>query len=131
MHGCPHCKQSRLEHKISSILIDNKIDYIYQCNKKTLNWIGEQTLDFYLPKYKVAVAIECQGGGHFLPIKQFGGEEAFKKRIELDTKKRKLCEQNNVKLIYYTNIKKYVDNKKILDLDNIIKTIKEYAKIED
>ena len=32
------------------------------------------------------------------------GEEKFKYRIENDNRKRKLCEENGVKLLYYSNL---------------------------
>ena len=36
-------------------------------------------------------------------VKHFGGEKQFKKRQQLELKKKKLCKENNIKLIYYTN----------------------------
>ena len=59
-------------------------------------------LDFYLLENNIA--IECQGIQHFEPIDIFGGEEKFKYRIENDNRKRKLCEENGVKLLYYSNL---------------------------
>ena len=129
LHGCPHCKQSRLEHEITTLLARHNIQFMPQCNKKTFQWLNGQSLDFYLPQYNIA--IECQGGGHFFPIRQFGGEEAFKKRIKMDELKQKLCFENNIKLLYYTNIRKYIDNITIFDKDNIIKIIQEHGKAEN
>ena len=129
LHGCPHCKQSRLEHKMETILINNDIEYIYQCNRKYFKWLGCQSLDFYLPKYNIA--IECQGGGHFLPIQQFGGDAALKKQIELDERKKLLCEKNNVKIMYCTNLRKYIDNETIFDVDNIIDSIRKLYVLAD
>lgn len=97
-HGCPYCQNSILEEKVAKELGNNNIEYVWHCGKKHLKWLGKQHLDFYLPKYNLA--IECQGIQHFEPIEFFGGEEKFKYRSELDEKKKELCKQNNINLIY-------------------------------
>ena len=60
-------------------------------------WLGRQSLDLYIPSLKTA--IEYQGIQHYYPIEFFGGEEALAQRQELDRQKRKLCGENNVRLI--------------------------------
>jgi hypothetical protein len=112
-HGCPYCNESHLENNVKNALEKNDIEYIYQCNKRTFKWLGGQSLDFYLPKYNIA--IECQGEQHYNPIKYFGGEKGFKYRKKLDEKKKELCEQNKIKLIYFD----YKEND-INELVNII-----------
>ncbi len=97
--GCPYCNESHLESDVKKMLEKNHIEYIYQCNKKMFNWLGRQTLDFYLPKYNIA--IECQGIQHFKPIKYFGGEKKLEYVKKLDKTKKKLCEQNKINLIYF------------------------------
>jgi len=47
------------------------------------------------------IAIEYQGIQHYKPIKHWGGEDALEKLKKRDAKKKNLCEQNNVKLIYF------------------------------
>ena len=64
--------------------------------------MGRQSLDFYLPDYNIA--IECQGIQHFEPIDFFGGEEKFDEQIERDRIKYNLCKNNNINIIYYSNI---------------------------
>ena len=64
--------------------------------------LGSFSLDFYLPKYNVA--IECQGGQHFQPIEHFGGWEEFKIVQERDRRKFELCKEHNIPIIYYSNI---------------------------
>ena len=99
--GCPKCKTSFLEKTVIKFLANHNIDYIHQYYPKFLNdGKGHQSLDFYLPEYNVA--IECQGVQHYKPVKVFGGEEQLKKQIELDNKKKKLCKENGVKLLYYS-----------------------------
>ena len=60
---CKHCKKSKMENKIASILLDNNILYTYQYSNKDCGWLGKQSLDFFLPKYNIA--IECQGEQHY------------------------------------------------------------------
>ena len=122
MHGCPICKQSRLEHTMMSMLIKNNIDYVYQCRKTTLPWLGNQSLDFYIPEYNAA--IECQGFGHYSPVDAFDGLEGYKKTCWLDKIKAEKCFDNGVKLVYYTDIKAHIDNIKTFDKNNIINAIK-------
>lgn len=69
-------------------------DTLYQYRP---DWLGRQSLDIYIPSLKTA--IEYQGIQHYLPVGFFGGEEALSTRQELDDMKRKLCEENNVRLI--------------------------------
>lgn len=95
---------------------DNKIEYEYQ---KRFDWLKPLSLDFYLPKYNIA--IECQGEQHFKIVDFFGGEEGFKRQVERDVLKRKLCEEHEVNLLYYSD-KKYecgyellTETKEILD----------------
>ena len=46
------------------------------------------------------IAIEYQGKQHFEPVDFFGGEEGYKKTVERDKLKRKLSEENGIKLVY-------------------------------
>ena len=69
-------------------------DTLYQYRPE---WLGRQSLDIYIPSLKTA--IEYQGIQHYLPVGFFGGEEALSTRQELDDMKRKLCAENNVRLI--------------------------------
>ena len=84
-----------------------QIKYIEQAR---FEWLGKQSLDFYLPDY--SVAIECQGGQHFYPVSKFGGYEQFLKQIELDRKKFLLCKNNNINIVYFSKnckIKNYLN----------------------
>ena len=60
-------------------------------------WLGLQHFDIWIPSLNVAV--EYQGAQHDRPVDFFGGEEAFKKNRERDERKKKLCIENNVRLI--------------------------------
>lgn len=107
--GCPICNESKLEIEIRKILNDNNIDFEAQ---KKFEWLGRQSLNFYLPKYNIA--IECQGKQHY-DLVDFGGKgiewsmEHLKQTQKLDIKKLNLCEEHNIKIFYYSN-KKYNEN---------------------
>lgn len=98
--GCPKCKESKLEYNTRKILEDNKIEYEYQ---KKFEWLGNQRLDFYLPKHKIA--IECQGGQHYKPV-DFGGKgedwakKLFEKTKKLDRIKFNKVKENNIRMLY-------------------------------
>lgn len=123
-HGCPKCNTSHLEKEIMKFLEKENIKYIYECNNKKLPWLYRQRLDFFLLEYNIG--IECQGGQHFIPS-NFGGKdkdpnECLKKIKERDERKRKLCEEHNIKLLYFSD-KQYEDNI-ITDKNKLLKEIK-------
>ena len=72
-------------------------DTLYQYRP---DWLGRQSLDIYIPS--IRTAIEYQGVQHYLPVGFFGGEEALDARRELDLQKRRLCEENEVRLIEWS-----------------------------
>lgn len=96
--GCPCCGESHLEREFADFLTEKNVEFIRQ---ERFNWLGLQSLDFYLPKYKIA--IECQGDQHYAPFSLFGGKESYAKQVERDARKLKLCIENGVKLIYFTH----------------------------
>ena len=106
-NGCPKCNLSHLERSVMNYLDENGITYDYQ---KRFDWLGRQSLDFYIPDYKVG--IECQGGQHFFPV-DFSGKgvewacKEFNKLVYRDKKKKKLCEEKGVKLLYFGNVPNY------------------------
>lgn len=116
--GCPKCKMSHLESDIKHFLIDNNIEFEEQ---KKFDWLGRQSLDFYIPSKNIA--IECQGEQHYKEKKFFGGKEGFLKRKILDDRKKKLCEENHIKLLYYA-YKKW-DNEVITDKDELKRKIQD------
>ena len=124
--NCPQCNRSKLEEKTSNILTKNEIIFEEQ---KHFNWLGKQSLDFYLPDYNIA--IECQGIEHFKPVSKFNGIDGFIETNSRDKKKYKLCSENGIKIIYYSELKEYytfLDEilvKNEYDLLKIIKTEKE------
>ena len=84
-------------------------------------WLGLQHLDIWLPEMKIA--IEYQGEQHNKPIEVFGGENGYKKIVELDKRKNDLCKDNGISLIYVGG--KYNINDVINTIRDIISTNKE------
>jgi very-short-patch-repair endonuclease len=90
-----------------------------------MDWLGKQSLDFFLSDCKVG--IECQGSQHFI-------EDKFMKELEIiksrDLKKKQLCKENGVKLIYFLDkrFNKYMKENDIYfnDVDELVKYIKDY-----
>ena len=114
--GCPMCSQSHLEEETMCFLIENNIKYEYQ---KKFEWLGKQSLDFYLPDYNLG--IECQGIQHFEPI-DFANKgpewskNNFEKIKKFDKLKKEKLKENNINL-EYIDYRDNVQNK----LLNIIK----------
>nr|DAK04438.1 MAG TPA: restriction enzyme [Bacteriophage sp.] len=100
--GCPKCNLSHLERSVMNYLDEHGFTYDYQ---KRFDWLGRQSLDFYLPDYNVG--IECQGGQHFFPVERFGGDKAFKNTLERDKRKKALCEEHDIKLLYFGDTPNY------------------------
>lgn len=127
-NGCPKCNRSRLEETVENVLLENGIVFETQ---KRFNWLGFQSLDFYLPDYNIA--IECQGEQHFSLVELFGGDDGFKTRITLDIKKNKHCLNNGVKILYVVGDDTLLDINNdmyqgIYNNDNVIK-ISDFKKI--
>lgn len=116
--GCPHCKSSQIENDIKALLNENNIEFYYN---KYYKWLNRLQLDFYLPKYDIA--IECQGIQHFEPRDYFGGENEFNKLIIRDNNKKILCNIHNVKLLYYANYKYKFPYEVITDKNKLLEEI--------
>ena len=69
-------------------------DTLYQYRPE---WLGRQSLDIYISSLDTSV--EYQGVQHYHPVEFFGGEDALNLRQELDSRKRKACEEHGVRLV--------------------------------
>lgn len=94
--GCPKCKSSHLENNVRNILKEKNILFIEQ---KRFDWLGQLSLDFYIPSLNTA--IECQGIQHFSPIDHFGGNDKFKTQVARDKLKYSLCKEHGLKVVYF------------------------------
>ena len=122
--GCPKCAQSKLESDTREFFTKNGIEFIEQKGFDWLRYKNPMKLDFYLPKYNVAV--ECQGIQHFKAFKYFGGDDGLEYNTDKDIKKANLCSENNIKLLYYSNEKydNYLGKKVFHSLNKLLKEIK-------
>lgn len=82
------------EFKLFSLFKKYVADAEYQYRAE---WLGQQSLDIYIPSQKVAV--EYQGQQHYEPVEVFGGEGKFETTKERDLRKRQLCMDNNIVLL--------------------------------
>lgn len=98
--GCPICKESMLENQVRNLLEKHKINYIPQAKFDWLRFDYPQSIDFYLPDKNIG--IECQGGQHFYIGDFKNGRTDLKYQKDRDDNKRKLCEDNGLKLLFYT-----------------------------
>lgn len=115
--GCPICKESTLERICKTFLMDNDISFVEQYNT---NWLGRLSLDFFLPDYKIG--IECQGKQHFgMGNWNMDIETIF----ERDKRKLSLCNENGIKLLYYSNLGIEYPYHVYEDLDELLTKIKE------
>lgn len=116
--GCPTCKQSKTERKLKKLFKQENIDFIsqYKCE-----WLGRLSLDFYIPELKIG--IEVQGLQHYRPVAYWGGEDNFQKIIERDKLKKSLCNQNDVKLIYYSELNIDLPPGTITNVSDLLKLI--------
>lgn len=93
-------------------------------------WLGRQSLDFYLPKYNIA--IECQGRQHFETVAFFGGKNGYSYRLKRDLLKYNKCLSNKVKLMYYipeSLVEEVINNKKynnIYNSENVFSDLTEF-----
>ena len=101
--GCPYCSKSLLENDLKTFLDEKHIEYIWQ-HKPV--FLGLKSLDFYLPKFNVA--IECQGRQHFYQNSIFNTKEKIENIIKYDEKKYNVCLNNGLQVFYLT----YVNYKK-------------------
>lgn len=97
-NGCPKCRNSHLEKFVENLLIEENIKFIQSYKTK---WLKKQHLDFFLPEYNVA--IECQGEQHFVSFRFEKDNKNLLLRKKRDELKKKLCEENNIRLIYFSN----------------------------
>lgn len=124
-HGCPYCRESKMETEISQFLTENNIEFIQQ---KTFDWLKDKKklrLDFFLPEYNVG--IECQGIQHFQDS-DFGGKYNLLEGIQSrDLAKKKLCNEHGVKLLYYANYQIEFPYHVYTDKNELLKNLKLFA----
>lgn len=133
-HGCIKCRESGIEREMRNTLTENAINFIQEYHDVSV--FNKQSLDFYIPSLNIG--IECQGEQHFKDnfYKNKGNIDSkgvLKYVQELDEKKKKICKDNNIHLIYYVPsiFSKYMKDGDIYftNINDLIKYIKEYKII--
>lgn len=82
------------EFSLYKLVLSYYADTEYQ---KRFDWLGQQSLDVYIPQLKAG--IEYQGQQHYEPVTVFGGEEGFANTVARDERKRNLCKDHGIRLI--------------------------------
>lgn len=123
-NACPNHNNSKGENYIETILLKYKIPFKKQVHKKEFNWLGRQSLDFYLPEHKIA--IEFQGAQHFVSDTTFPYFD-LNKQIEKDKQKYELCKKHDIEILYFTFIENQPPltyfGKLYTDIDELLKNI--------
>lgn len=126
-HGCPMCKESTMERVVRVFLTKHDVKHIPQYHN--IKMLYKQSFDFYLPEHNIA--IECQGEQHFISNfyqnyktnDDLTPDEKLKYVQELDRKKKKICEDNGIELIYFIEKRfaKYMNENDVYftDLDEL------------
>ena len=109
-----------MEREITELLTNKEIEFE---REKRFDWLGRQSLDFYLPKYNIA--IECQGIQHFEPLLIFGGENKLTYRKNLDEDKATECNEHGIEVVYYANYEYDFPYEVIIDKNDLLLKIKE------
>ena len=126
--NCPKCanEHNMYEMKLYKILSENfpNEEIIYQYKNKKI--LGLKSLDIFFKNQQIG--IEYQGRQHFIPVSKFGGEEGFKNVIDRDIKKFQECNENGIKILYFTYSKKEIPidyfSEVISDINVLIERIK-------
>lgn len=100
-NNCPYCNESAMEEEIKIFLQKNNISYERQKKYESIKYKKELPFDFYLSQYNAI--IECQGEQHFKEKHFFDDKERFIK----DKLKHEGCLKEQIKILYYTNVKHY------------------------
>lgn len=96
--SCGCASASSGEIKIQKLLDKMGIKYIPQYRIKEFSQYAPFDIAI-IKDDKVIGLIEYDGEQHFMPVEFFGGEEKFIAQQEIDERKNKYCEQNNIPLV--------------------------------
>jgi len=108
--GCPSCKKSIIENKISEILLSRNVEFYRQQKFDNCKNINCLPFDFFIPSKNMV--IEYNGKQHYEPIDWFGGAETLSYIQRNDEIKKTFCEKND---IIYIEIS-YKDSNKIEEI---------------
>lgn len=120
---CPYCMKtkSKGEEYIKKLLMDNNIDFKYEKTFEDLKYVGKLKIDFFLPKYNVA--IEVDGDHHRKPV-YYGSRNNLEVIQTRDKIKDDYCKEYFIELIripYNGNKIDEFKNEANKIIDNILK----------
>jgi hypothetical protein len=105
--GVPHIG----EKFISETILFKTIAYLLKdyevIHHHRADWLARQELDIFVPSLNLA--IEYQGEQHFESIDAWGGEEALERTQQRDEEKRRKCESNGIRLVYFDHTMKLTE----------------------
>jgi very-short-patch-repair endonuclease len=96
-HGCPTCRSSRGNMRVSQYLTNNDIKFESEKKFPGMRYKQSLFLDFYLPDSNLA--IEFDGRQHFEVVDVFGGKEEFEKIQIRDRIKNEFCRETGIHLL--------------------------------
>lgn len=96
-NGCPICKESKGERKISTLLKKYNIEYEREYIFDNCKNINKLPFDFYLPDHNICK--EYDGKQHYEPNEFFGGEIKLLELQKRDKIKNDYCKENNINLV--------------------------------
>lgn len=118
--GCPRCKESRGEKKVSCLLKEKGYNFIPQFKFSDCIYKSKLPFDFGVldKENNVILLIEYQGIQHYKPVSVFGGLESFLERQKRDSVKREYAKAKGIPLVEI----KYDENieERIKELDKLI-----------
>jgi len=97
---CPYCRFDSLGESVTRDIFEKIFGVSF--NRSRPSWLVSSSgnrleLDGY--NYDLGIAFEYNGIQHYEPVKFFGGEDAYRRRIGRDVEKVSICKCNGVELI--------------------------------
>lgn len=113
-----HPSKWKNEFSLYRFIKDYVPDTVFQAQP---TWLRPQSLDIFIESK--SIGIEYQGIQHFQPIDYFGGEEGYLEIVQRDEKKKQICKEQGVQLLYWNyqeevtklSVKEFLQKYKIID----------------
>ena len=114
-----HPSKWKNEFSLYRLIKDFVSDTVFQAQP---TWLRPQSLDIYIESK--SIGIEYQGIQHFQPVNYFGGEEGYLQIVQRDEKKKQICKEHGVQLLYWNyqeevtilSVKEFLQKYKIIEI---------------
>lgn len=106
-HGCPICKNSKLERYLREKLINLNIKFEQNKRYDSCRNVLPLPFDFYLTDFNIL--LECDGIQHHKPVNFFGGDDRLEYQIKNDKIKNEYCDLNDISLFRLNSFKEVDD----------------------